>query len=68
MMRVISLWNIHIILIGSVHTDRLGEVWAALSDRGLVAVEFGVNRAGFEATVRKQTHGEVEYAPGRVAR
>lgn len=55
------------ILIGSIQTDRLGEVWAALSARGLVAVEFGVKRAGFEASVRKQTRGEVEFAPGRVA-
>ena len=55
------------ILIGGVHTTRLGEVWVALSYRGLVAVEFGVSRTRFEDAVRKQTHGEVEYAPGRVS-
>ena len=55
------------ILIGSVHTTRLGDVWAALSARGLITVEFGVSRLAFESTVRKRTHSEVEYAPGRVA-
>src|ERR1700690_4466819 len=55
-----------LILIGSVHTTRLGEVWAALSARGLIAVEFGVSRLAFEATVRRQTHGEVEYAQRRL--
>jgi methylated-DNA-[protein]-cysteine S-methyltransferase len=55
------------LLIGSVHTTRLGEVWAALSARGLIAVEFGVSRLAFEAAVRKRTHSKVEYAPGRVA-
>jgi methylated-DNA-[protein]-cysteine S-methyltransferase len=55
------------ILIGSVDTDRLGKVWAALSARGLIAVEFGVTRLAFEATVRRQMRGVVEYAPGRVA-
>ena len=55
------------ILIGSVHTARLGEIWAAFSSRGLITVEFGVTRAAFEASVRKQTRGDVEYAPGRVA-
>ncbi len=47
------------ILIGSIHTSRLGEVWVALSEHGLVTVEFGVSRASFEATVRKQTRREV---------
>jgi methylated-DNA-[protein]-cysteine S-methyltransferase len=54
------------ILIDSIHTARLGEVWAALSARGLIAVEFGESRAAFEATVRKQSRGEVEYASGRL--
>ena len=51
-----------LILIGSIHTSRLREVWVALSERGLVTVEFGVSRASFEATVRKQTHLEVASA------
>ena len=51
------------ILIGSIQTTRLGEVWVALSERGLVTVEFSVSRADFEAAVRKQTHRDVEYVP-----
>ena len=54
------------ILIGSVHTARLGQVWAAFSSHGLIAVEFGVTRLVFEAAVRRQTRGEIENAPGRV--
>ena len=53
------------ILIGNIKTTRLGEIWAALSERGLVAVDFSVSRAEFEAAVRKQTKRVVEYAPVR---
>lgn len=53
-------------LIGSVHTTRLGDIWVAVSSRGLMAVEYGVSRTAFERNVRKQTGSEVEYAPGRV--
>jgi methylated-DNA-[protein]-cysteine S-methyltransferase len=49
------------ILIGSIRTTRLGEVWVALSGHGLVTVEFGISRKNFEAAVRKQTHRDVEY-------
>lgn len=49
------------ILIGSIRTTRLGEVWVALSEHGLVTVEFGISRKNFEAAVRKQTHRDVEY-------
>jgi methylated-DNA-[protein]-cysteine S-methyltransferase len=56
------------ILIGSIQTTRLGEVWVALSEHGLVAVEFGISRADFEATIQKQTCGNVEYAPRRVTK
>ena len=38
----------------------------ALSSRGLIAVEFGVTRAAFEKTVRKQTRGKIELAPEHV--
>lgn len=55
------------ILIGNIEGTRLGEVWAALSERGLVTVDFGVSRAHFEAAVRKQTRGEVELAPARLS-
>lgn len=49
------------ILIGSIRTARLGEVWVAISGRGLVTVEFGISRKNFEAAVRRQTHRNVEY-------
>ncbi len=42
------------ILIGSVRTTELGEVWVAVSERGLITVEFGVCREEFEASVQKQ--------------
>jgi methylated-DNA-[protein]-cysteine S-methyltransferase len=59
--------NKQTILIGSKKGTRLGEVWAALSERGLVTVDFGIARARFEAAVRKQTRSEVEYAPARLS-
>ncbi len=49
------------LLIGCIQTSRLGQVWVALSEHGLVTVEFGVSRAKFEAAVRKQTCCDVEY-------
>lgn len=45
----------------------MGEVWAALSPRGLVTVDFSVSRQEFEAAVHKQTGRTVEYAPKIVA-
>lgn len=59
---------------GDVKTTWLGEVWIALSERGLVCVEYGVSRAEFESTVRRQARrerypGHVEkiwYEPARV--
>jgi methylated-DNA-[protein]-cysteine S-methyltransferase len=49
------------ILIGSIQTTRLGEVWVAISEHGLMAVEFGIFRKNFEAAVRQQTDRDVEY-------
>lgn len=60
--------NAKLVLIGSIRTARLGEVWVAFSEHGLVAVEFGIARPAFEAAVTKQTRCEVEYAPKRVAK
>jgi methylated-DNA-[protein]-cysteine S-methyltransferase len=54
------------LFIGSIKISALGEVWAAVSERGLVTVEYGVSRAVFEANVRKQTRRDVEYAPARI--
>ena len=55
--------NKQTILIGSIKTTPLGEVWAAISSRGLIRVDFGISRASFERAVRKQIKCEIEYAP-----
>ena len=54
------------ILIGNISPTPLGEVWAALSSRGLVRVDFGMSQASFERAVRKQTNSEIEFAPKQV--
>lgn len=56
----------HHILIGNIKETLLGEVWAAVSARGLVTVDFGVSQTNFERAVRKQTKSEIEYAPKQV--
>lgn len=55
------------VLIGETRATPLGEVWAALSPRGLVCVDFQVSRQDFESAVHKQTGRKVEYAPDMVA-
>ena len=47
------------VIIGSIGTPQLGEVWVAFSERGLVAVEFRVRRPQFESNVRLQTHDDI---------
>ncbi len=54
------------IFIGSIKSTPLGEVWAAVSEHGLVTVEYGVTRKVFEANVRKQTKRDVQYSPKQV--
>ena len=56
----------HPIFIGSIKSTPLEEVWAAVSERGLVSVEYGVTRTQFEKTVYKQTRLEVRYEAQRV--
>ncbi|MBI3739931.1 MAG: methylated-DNA--[protein]-cysteine S-methyltransferase [Chloroflexi bacterium] len=56
------------IFIGNTRTSALGEVWAAVSERGLVTVEYGVTRKTFETNVKKQTRRDVEYAPAQTSR
>jgi methylated-DNA-[protein]-cysteine S-methyltransferase len=51
------------IRIASVKTARLSRIWAAISRRGLVAVDFGISRAQFEADVSALTGRETMYAP-----
>ena len=58
--------NNQIILIGNIKATPLGEVWAAISPRGLVRVDFGISNTSFEGAVRKQTKSEIEYAPKRL--
>jgi methylated-DNA-[protein]-cysteine S-methyltransferase len=47
------------VFIGSVDTPRLGEVWVAVSERGLAAVEFSVSGQAFESHVRRQIHRNI---------
>ena len=56
----------HPILIGNIKATPLGEVWAAVSARGLVTVDFGASQTRFERAVCKQTKLEIEYAPKQV--
>ena len=58
--------NKQIILIGNIKATPLGEVWAAISPRGLVRVDFGISRTSFEHDVHKQIQSEIEYVPKRV--
>lgn len=58
--------NKQTILIGNIKATPLGEVWAAISARGLVTVNFGVSRTNFERAVHKQTKSEIKYAPKQV--
>ncbi|MGA7192329.1 MAG: methylated-DNA--[protein]-cysteine S-methyltransferase [Anaerolineales bacterium] len=58
--------NKQIILIGNIKSTPLGEVWAAISPRGLMRVDFGISRTSFEHDVRKQTKSEIVYAPKQV--
>ncbi len=53
--------NSDTITVGSIVTPQLGEVWVALSDAGLVAVEFQLCRADFEAHVRRQTGKDITF-------
>ncbi len=52
------------ICIAVVSTAQLGKVWAAASERGLSAVEFGVDRSAFESTVRRQLKCTFTDLPG----
>lgn len=47
------------IYVGSIATPQLGEVWVAVSPRGLTTVEFRVSRKTFERTVWHQLRADV---------
>jgi methylated-DNA-[protein]-cysteine S-methyltransferase len=57
-MKTVLVWT------GSVRTPQLGEVWVAFSERGLVALEFGVGRQAFEASIRTRAAVQAEAARG----
>src|SRR5512146_3358321 len=50
------------IYLGGIATPQLGEVWVAMSERGLTTVEFSVSRKAFETSVRRQLRRQVETA------
>ncbi len=50
------------ISIGSIKTHQVGDVWVAFSERGLIAVEYGMSRRAFERSVERAVHGKVTCA------
>jgi methylated-DNA-[protein]-cysteine S-methyltransferase len=50
------------------HTDMtpIGELWVAVSENGLVAVEFSTTQAEFTAWLEKHHDTKVEFAPEKV--
>ena len=52
--------------IGELKETPIGSLWLAVSDLGLVAVEWGRTQAEFEAYLTKRFKRTVEYAPGYV--
>jgi O-6-methylguanine DNA methyltransferase len=53
--------------IGELRETPLGDLWLAVSEAGLAAVEWGKSQAEFEAYLRKRFKRPVEYAPKRTA-
>ena len=54
------------IFVGSTRTRRLGSIWIACSERGLVAVEFGLSRSEFESALQRRTGLELRPSLSRV--
>ena len=52
--------------IGETGETPIGKLWLAFSDLGLVAVEWGLTRAEFEAYLIKRFKRPVVYAPSRL--
>jgi methylated-DNA-[protein]-cysteine S-methyltransferase len=55
-----------ILYIGRTASTPLGRLWMAVSDRGLVAIEQGLNRTEFTAWLERRFKRAVKYAPERV--
>ena len=45
----------------------LGDLWVAVSENGLLAVEFPISQADFTILLQKRHADRVEFAPGQVA-
>jgi len=54
------------IFIGHTDLTPFGDVWVAVSENGLIAVEFPATQAGFTAWLQKHHAAEVEFAPEEV--
>ena len=54
------------ISIGNTGPTPLGDLWVAVSENGLVAVEFPSNQADFSAWLQKTHNARVEFAPDAV--
>ena len=52
--------------IGQTDRTALGKFWVAVSDLGLAAVEWGLNRVEFEAYLSKRFKRTVEFSPEHV--
>ncbi len=51
------------IIIGNSGPTPLGDIWAAFSENGLVAVEFPSSQDDFSFWLQEQHHARVEFAP-----
>ena len=54
------------ICIGNTGPTPLGDLWVAVSENGLVAVEFPSNQADFSAWLQKEHTARVEFSPAAV--
>lgn len=55
------------IFIGNIDETPLGEIWVAVSENGLLAVEFPSTPEAFAAILKKRHAAEVVFAPEQVA-
>ncbi len=54
------------ISIGSTGPTPLGDLWVAVAENGLVAVEFPATQEAFIAWLQKRQDGKIEFAPEKV--
>lgn len=55
------------IFIGNTGQTAIGDLWVAVSENGLIAIEFPATQAEFVAWLEKHHDGQIEFAPERVA-